>query len=134
MIIASDKNLSRHIDPCLLRGTYLALIDSFRGFFGGPTPPRGMTGKTLVSVLQGSPSSPAIVVGSGGPTLTRGQLLALAEQFAQSLRASGILPGDVVTIVDANTVRRVGGQAQERACQQILVPCSHSTRSRTERT
>lgn len=68
-----------------------------------------MTGQTLVSVLQGSPSSPAIVVGSNGPTLTRGQLLALAEQFAQSLRESGIRPGDVVTIVDANTVRRRGG-------------------------
>lgn len=64
-----------------------------------------MVGATLANILDGWPSKPAIVVGSGGPTLSRAELLSLATQFAQSLRASGVQPGDLVTIVDSNTVR-----------------------------
>ncbi|RMZ52179.1 hypothetical protein APUTEX25_001569 [Auxenochlorella protothecoides] len=63
-----------------------------------------MSGSTLLDVLGGSPDSPAIVVGSGGQKLTRGQFLELATQFAQSLRASGVQPSDLVTIVDSNTL------------------------------
>lgn len=40
--------------------------------------------------------------------MSRGQLLELVRDFAYSLRASGIRPGDTVNIADTNTVRRQG--------------------------
>lgn len=64
---------------------------------------------TLPDVLAGSDGSPAILGGSGGPSFTRGELNALVIHFAESLRASGIKPGDVITIADANTVRGYEG-------------------------
>jgi acyl-CoA synthetase (AMP-forming)/AMP-acid ligase II len=64
--------------------------------------------ETTADVLAGSPDAPAIYVGSGGAEFSRGQLLSLATQFAVTLRDSGIQPGDVVTIAEANTVRRAG--------------------------
>ena len=63
---------------------------------------------TLQSVLEGSDDAPALLLGSGGGTLTRGQLRRLCCQFAASLRASGVQPGDVVTIAEPNTVRERG--------------------------
>lgn len=61
--------------------------------------------QTMSDVLAGDDSSPALLVGSGGATYTRGQLRALVHQFAASLRASGVQPGQVVTIAEPNTVR-----------------------------
>ncbi len=66
---------------------------------------------TLQSVLEGSDDTPALLLGSGGGTLTRGQLRCLCCQFAASLRASGVQPGDVVTIAEPNTVRVGQGRA-----------------------
>lgn len=57
------------------------------------------------SVVAGrDPNSPALIVGSGGPSYTRSQVHDLAVQVARTLRASGVGPGDVVTLVDTNTV------------------------------
>ena len=61
--------------------------------------------RTMADVLEGSDDSPALWVGSGGAIFTRRQLRRLAQQFAGTLRASGIQPGDVVTIAEPNTVR-----------------------------
>jgi acyl-coenzyme A synthetase/AMP-(fatty) acid ligase len=63
-----------------------------------------MTLKTMADVLAGADDSPALLVGSGGAAYTRGALRRLAAQFAATLRASGIKPGDVVTIAEPNTV------------------------------
>lgn len=63
--------------------------------------------RTLFDVLTGSPGSAALYVGSGGAEFTREALLRLIVQFAETLRSSGIQPGDVVTIADPNTVRGV---------------------------
>lgn len=60
---------------------------------------------TLTDVLAGGDeASPAIFVGSGGLQLTRGELSKLIIQFAETLRRSGLKPGDVVTIAEPNTV------------------------------
>ncbi len=60
---------------------------------------------TLPDVLKGDDSSPAIFVGGGGPAFTRGNLNQLIVEFAETLRKSGIKPGDVITIAETNTVR-----------------------------
>eukprot|EP00887_Chlorella_sp_A99_P002168 scaffold21.g2168.t1 len=60
--------------------------------------------RTLADVLAGDDAAPALLGGSGGPSFSRGVLAAMTRQFAASLRASGIQPGDVITIVDYNTV------------------------------
>lgn len=67
-----------------------------------------MTLKTMADVLAGADDSPALLVGSGGAAYTRGALRRLAAQFAATLRASGIKPGDVVTIAEPNTVSSRG--------------------------
>ena len=59
---------------------------------------------TMPDVLAGEESLPAIFVGSGGPSFTRGDLQHLVVQFAETLRKSGIKPGDTITIADLNTV------------------------------
>lgn len=59
---------------------------------------------TMADVLLGDEDARALQVGSGGASFTRGQLRGLAAQFAATLRASGIKPGDVVTIAEPNTV------------------------------
>ena len=63
---------------------------------------------TLADVLAGSKDAPAILGGSSGSCYTRGQLDGLVRQFAATLALSGIGPGDVVTIVDGNTVGEDG--------------------------
>ena len=70
----------------------------------------------MADVLAGADDSPAIVVGSGGPAFTRRQLRRLTLQFAATLRASGVKPGDVVTIAEPNTVSRVYGLLQSSSC------------------
>lgn len=40
----------------------------------------------------------------GGPTLSRTQLAQQVARFASTLRASGIRPGDTVSLADTNTV------------------------------
>lgn len=67
---------------------------------------------TMAGVLAGADDAPALLCGSGGPTYSRAQLRSLAVRFAASLRASGVQPGDVVTIAEPNTVR--GGEARRR--------------------
>ncbi len=59
---------------------------------------------TLLQVLQGSEHAPALTIASGGPTLSRKTLLQLCIDFANSIKAAGLRPGDVVTIADLNTV------------------------------
>lgn len=71
---------------------------------------------TLQSVLEGADDAPALLLGSGGGALTRGQLRRLCYQFAASLRASGVQPGDVVTIAEPNTVRVPGCRAGPAVC------------------
>lgn len=71
-----------------------------------------MTLATMADVLAGGDAdAPALLVGSGGAAYTRAQLRALANRFAATLRASGVQPGQVVTIVEPNTVGAVGGAA-----------------------
>lgn len=79
---------------------------------------------TLQSVLEGADDAPALLLGSGGGTLTRGQLRRLCCQFAASLRASGVQPGDVVTIAEPNTVRAGlrGGCRRARGGGRCTVP------------
>lgn len=65
---------------------------------------------TLADVLsfsnaQEGAESRALVCCSGGPTLSRAALAAAVAEAAASLRLLGVCPGDVVTIVDVNTVR-----------------------------
>ena len=66
------------------------------------TPP---TPRTLADVIAGSPAARALVCTGGGPTLTRGALAAAVLAATADLKALGVGPGDVVTIVDVNTVR-----------------------------
>jgi acyl-CoA synthetase (AMP-forming)/AMP-acid ligase II len=60
---------------------------------------------TMADVLASKDDdSPALLVGSGGAAYSRRQLRRLAAQFAATLRASGVKPGDTVTIAEPNTV------------------------------
>ncbi len=71
---------------------------------------------TMPDVLAGNESSPAIYVGSGGPSFTRGDLHRLAIQFAETLRQSGTKPGDTITIADLNTVSAGPGSMWLTTC------------------
>lgn len=66
---------------------------------------------TLADVYAGAPNRPALLLCGGGPTLARGDLAAAVATAVAGLRALGVAPGDVVSIVDVNTVRveRRGG-------------------------
>jgi acyl-CoA synthetase (AMP-forming)/AMP-acid ligase II len=70
---------------------------------------------SMADVLLGDEDGPALQVGSGGAAYTRGQLRRLATQFAATLRASGIKPGDVVTIAEPNTVGFPAGCSWQRS-------------------
>ncbi len=62
---------------------------------------------TLTDVLSGDDHAPALLAGTGDlpwREYRRGQLRRLAQRFAATLRASGLQPGDVVTIAEPNTV------------------------------
>lgn len=72
-----------------------------------------MTLATLWDVLSAD-DRPALLGGSGGPCYTRGQLRRLAAQFAATLRAAGVQPGDTVTIAEPNTVGNSGGKEHGR--------------------
>lgn len=80
---------------------------------------------TMVDVLVGADTSPALQVGSSGAAYTRAQLRLLCAQFASTLRAAGISPGDVVTIAEPNTVRRRQG------CCRAGRLCPHAPPRRT---
>lgn len=68
-------------------------------------PPRPRTLADVVSFSSpAEASSRALVCCSGGPTLSRAALARAVADAAASLRALGVSPGDVVTIVDVNTV------------------------------
>lgn len=60
--------------------------------------------RTLTEAISGAEASPALIGANNGPLLTRQQLLAAVHALANTLRASGIKPGDAVTLVDTNTV------------------------------
>ncbi|PSC68564.1 2-hydroxyacyl-lyase [Micractinium conductrix] len=65
---------------------------------------------TLTDVLSGDDHAPALLAGTGDlpwREYRRGQLRRLAQRFAATLRASGLQPGDVVTIAEPNTVEYV---------------------------
>lgn len=71
---------------------------------------------TLADVYAGAAASPALVLCGGGPTLARGDLAAAVTTAVAGLRALGVAPGDVVSIVDVNTVRGGrGGRVGRRA-------------------
>lgn len=78
---------------------------------------------TMADVLAGADDAPALLCASGGPAYSRAQLRGLAARFAASLRASGVKPGDVVTIAEPNTVGgwtaeggRLGGEGADAEC------------------
>jgi len=60
-------------------------------------------------VLTGSDDSMALIRGSVGSSgkITRQSLHRMCVEFANVLRNNGIKPGDVVTVVDSNTVEFV---------------------------
>lgn len=59
---------------------------------------------TLYDALKGKESATALKVTEGGPVLTRGALQQCIVDMARNLQASGIKPGDVVSMAFANTV------------------------------
>lgn len=65
---------------------------------------RAPSPRTLTDAITGAGASPALIGANNGPVLTRQQLLAAVQALANTLRASGIKPGDAVTLVDTNTV------------------------------
>ena len=74
------------------------------------SPPRPRTLADVVSFSSDAQAaSRALVCCSGGPTLSRAALSSAVADAAASLRLLGVAPGDVVTIVDVNTVRRSAG-------------------------
>lgn len=62
---------------------------------------------TLADVVGGAPDAPALTLCGGGPTLSRGALASAVAAATAGLRALGVGPGSVVSIVDVNTVRWV---------------------------
>jgi hypothetical protein len=77
---------------------------------------------TMADVLNGSSDKPALFVGSGGPAFTRGQLDALAREFAVVLRTQvGMQVGDVVTIAEPNTVGGISRNHRTLASQMKYV-------------
>ena len=64
------------------------------------SPPSG----TLLDAFAGRDDAPALLSTKPGSTLSHGGLKSLVVQTANTLIATGIRPGDVVTIADANTV------------------------------
>jgi hypothetical protein len=82
------------------------------------TPP---TPATLADVVAGSPTTRALACTGGGPTLTRGALADAVHAATADLKALGVGPGDVVTIVDVNTVSRR---------KHTLASCAHGERER----
>ncbi|PRW45703.1 2-hydroxyacyl- lyase isoform A [Chlorella sorokiniana] len=83
---------------------------------------------TLQSVLEGADDAPALLLGSGGGALTRGQLRRLCNQFAASLRASGVQPGDVVTIAEPNTVEYVVAFLGTGLARAVAAPLNQNYR------
>lgn len=81
--------------------------------------------KTLPDVLAGSPNSPALYIGSDGPTITRGELGKLVSDFASDLRQH-VTAGDVVTIVDPNTVEFVVAFLACSQARAIAAPLNQS--------
>ena len=59
---------------------------------------------TLLDVLAAKAEDPALLSTKHGSNLSHKSLKQLVLQTANTLRASGIRQGDVVTIADANTV------------------------------
>ena len=67
----------------------------------------GVTAKTLGEVTVGCPDDPAVFLCEHDKVLSRGQLHNAVLALAGTLRKSGIRPGDIVSIADANTVHSV---------------------------
>lgn len=59
---------------------------------------------TLAGTLSGNSSRAALFVVGDDEAISRGELERAVKTFASTLKASGIQPGDVVSIAEANTV------------------------------
>ncbi|KAL4431652.1 hypothetical protein ABPG77_001494 [Micractinium sp. CCAP 211/92] len=86
-----------------------------------------MTLATLWDVLSAD-DRPALLGGSGGPSFTRGQLRRLAVQFAATLRAAGVQPGDTVTIAEPNTVEFVVAFLGTTLARAVAAPLNQNYR------
>lgn len=86
-----------------------------------------MTLATLWDVLSAD-DRPALLGGSGGPCYTRGQLRRLAAQFAATLRAAGVQPGDTVTIAEPNTVEFVVAFLGTTLARAVAAPLNQNYR------
>ena len=83
-------------------------------------PPRPRTLADVVSFSSpAQASSRALVCCSGGPTLSRAALARAVADAVASLRALGVSPGDVVTIVDVNTVSMRNGSPGFRELSKL---------------
>eukprot|EP00889_Picochlorum_renovo_P002140 jgi/Picre1/29170/NNA_004563.t1 len=71
----------------------------------GNSQSRNKNGATLSSgVLVDNGSLVSLIRGGGGGKITRSSLHQMSVEFANVLRGNGIKPGDVVTVVDSNTI------------------------------
>ena len=71
---------------------------------------------TLFDAFGGQGADPALLSTKPGSSVSHKSLRQLSVQTANTLIASGIRPGDVVTIADANTVRTCGCFLGLRLC------------------
>ena len=70
--------------------------------------PSNITDSTLYDVLDhGDPHALAVIIGSGGDKFTRQHIHFAAIQLADTLQNSGIVPGDIITIAEPNTVHYI---------------------------
>ena len=85
-------------------------------------PPRPRTLADVVSFSSAAQAaSRALVCCSDGPALSRAALATAVAEAAASLRALGVSPGDVVTIVDVNTVSGFDWREEQRQ-REVLSP------------
>lgn len=71
----------------------------------GNSQSRDKNSATLSSgVLVDNGSLISLIRGGGGGKITRSSLHQMSIEFANVLRGNGIKPGDVVTVVDSNTI------------------------------
>ncbi|KAK9807300.1 hypothetical protein WJX73_009699 [Symbiochloris irregularis] len=79
-------------------------------------------GGTLLNVFGGRDEDPALLSSSSGSNLSYEALRRLVFQTANSLKASGIRPGDVVTIADTNTVEYIVAFLGVTLAQAVAAP------------
>eukprot|EP00884_Botryococcus_braunii_P001865 jgi/Botrbrau1/1167/Bobra.0162s0055.1 len=82
--------------------------------------------RTLTDAISGAGTSAALFGANNGPTISRKQLLDAVTTLANTLRASGIKPGDAVTLVDTNTIDFVIAFLAVTAARAIAAPLNSS--------